>query len=71
MSHNNYVVRLQLDDVISGKCPWEIGSAWAARVGQGEAFGCTEGCRQHGHVWACLGLAMKIPLLEVGRPFLA
>ena len=39
---------------------WEIGSAWAEMVGEGEVGDCT--CKQH--AWPWLYLALKSPWLE-------
>ena len=54
-------------DFIAGLESWEIGSARAERVGQGEVGGYTQRVQT---TWPCLGFAMKSTSLELGRPFL-
>ena len=50
------------------QCPWEIGSAWAVRVGQGEVGRCTWRVQT---AWPCLGSALERSWLALGGPFLS
>ena len=48
------------------QCPWEIGSMWAERVGQGNVGGCS---RMVQTAWPCRGLVVKSAWLGPGRSF--
>jgi len=50
------------------QCPWDLGSAPAKTVGQGEVGGCTWRVQK---AWLLLGLAVESPWLALGGPFLS
>ena len=50
------------------QCPWDLGSAWAERAGQGEVGGCTQRVQT---AWPRLGSCLEATLLALGGPFLS
>ena len=50
------------------QCPWDLGSVWAERAGQGEVGGCT---RRVQTAWPRLGSSLEASWLALGGPFLS
>jgi len=62
------VMRLSASWCHFRQCPWDVGSAWAERAGQGEVGGCTQRVQT---AWPCLGSSLEATWLALGGPFLS
>ena len=62
----NVVIILSASSCDFRQCPWEIGSATAERVGQGEVGGCT---RRVQTAWPCLSSVVERSWSALGGPF--
>ena len=58
------VMRLSASWCHFQQCPWDLGSAWAERAGQGEVGGCT---RRVQTAWPRLGSCVRSDLVCTGR----
>jgi len=62
------VMRLSTSWCHFWQCPWDLGSVWAERAGQGEVGGCTQRVQT---TWPCLGSFLEATWLALGGPFLS
>ena len=62
------VMRLSASWCHFWQCPWDLGSAWAERAGQGEVGECTQRVQT---AWPRLSSSLEVTWLALGGPFLS